>query len=253
MVTVAEAAAALGIDERTVREKLSKDEWKGEKRLIGMKEKWFMYRGELDRQIERLRILRPQERISSKGMEDVFESVDTVETHTVDAQSVEIANESRVGTKVDIALDEVLSTIAEQFSKQLNAEKEIVFSLKRELDEKDRQLRLLPDLQKRAEEDRQAAQINELEAIALRKQIAALQSEQEEVRQAKERVHELERQLSESHTQSQDEISRIKEEKDAQTKMVEEQLKQLSATIEQLKQPWWKKMFATPPADGKAT
>ena len=72
MVTVAEAAAALGIDERTVREKLSKDEWKGEKRMIGLKEKWFMYRGELDRQIERLRIVRPQERVSTHGMDSVF-------------------------------------------------------------------------------------------------------------------------------------------------------------------------------------
>lgn len=46
----------------------------------------------------------------------------------------------------------------------------------RELHDKDRQLRLLPDLQKQAEEDRKLAELKSLEMIALQKQIEALQA-----------------------------------------------------------------------------
>ena len=202
MVTVAEAAAALGIDERTVREKLSKEEWKGEKRMIGMKEKWFMYRGELDRQIERLRIIRPQERVSTQGLDSVFESEETTDTQTVDAQSVEVQIDNRSSEKISIAIDEVLTKLTEQFSKQLHAEKEVIFTLRRELEEKDRQLRLLPDFQKQAEEERKSAQLKELEAEALRKQIAAMEAEQQQVEEARRAAEE--------------EIERLKEEKKAE-------------------------------------
>jgi DNA repair exonuclease SbcCD ATPase subunit len=232
MVTVAEAAAALGIDERTVREKLSKEEWKGEKRMIGMKEKWFMHRGELDRQVERLRIMRPQERVSTHGMESVFESEETIDTQTVDAQSVEVQSGNQTSEKISIAIDDVLTKLTEQFSRQLHAEKEVIFTLKKELEEKDRQLRLLPDLQKRAEEERQAAELKELEAEALRKQIVAMEAEQQ--------------QAAESRRTAEEEIARLTEEKEAQAKAVQEQLQALSATVQELKNPWWKKWFSSP-------
>jgi len=242
MVTVAEAAAALGIDERTVREKLSKEEWKGEKRMIGMKEKWFMYRGELDRQIERLRIMRPQDRISTQGMDSVFNPEETADMQTVDAQSVEVPSGNQTSEKISIAIDDVLTKLTEQFSRQLHAEKEVIFTLKRELEEKDRQLRLLPNFQRQAEDERKAAELKELEAEALRKQIAAMQEEQAQTDQAKQ---ELERALVESQRLAQEELQRLTEEKEAQAKAVQEQLQALSATVEQLKNPWWKKWFTT--------
>jgi hypothetical protein len=217
-----------------------------------MKEKWFMYRGELDRQIERLRILRPQERSSTKGMDAVFESEETAEAQTVDAQSVEVESGNRASEKISIAIDEVLSKLTEQFSKQLNTEKEVIFTLKRELEEKDRQLRLLPDFQKQAEDERKAAELKELEALALRKQIAALQAEQDEVDRARSKIEELEKVLVESKQQAQEEIERLKEEKEAQSKAVQEQLLALTATVQDLKKPWWKKLFSAP-EDGSKT
>ena len=230
MVTVAEAASALGIDERTVREKLSKEEWKGEKRMIGMKEKWFMYRGELDRQVERLRIVRPQERVSTQGMDSVFESEETTDTQTVDAQSVEVQGGNQISEKISSAIDEILTKLTEQFSKQLHAEKEVIFALKQELEDKDRQLRLLPDLQKQAEDERKAAELKELEAEALRKQIAAMEAEQQQAQEARHKAEQ--------------EIERLKEEKESQAKAVQDQLQALSATVQELKNPWWKKWFS---------
>ena len=53
MLSVKEAAAALGCDERWIREKLNQGQLKGEKRTIGMKDKWFVYKGEIDAAIAR--------------------------------------------------------------------------------------------------------------------------------------------------------------------------------------------------------
>jgi len=225
MVTVAEAAAALGIDERTVREKLSKDEWKGEKRRIGMKEKWFMYRGELERQIERLKIT-PKERASTEGLDGFFAG-EATDAETIESPAIEVQNE-----RISIAIDEVLGKLTEQFSKQLNNEKEVAFTLRKELEDKERQLRLLPDLQKQAEEERKAAQLKSLEAEALRKQIEAMQSAQEEAEEARRTAEE--------------EIQRLKYEKEAETKAINDQLQALAATVQELQKPkptWFQKWF----------
>lgn len=53
MLSVKEAAAALGCDERWIREKLNQGQLKGEKKNIGMKEKWFVYKGEIDAALAR--------------------------------------------------------------------------------------------------------------------------------------------------------------------------------------------------------
>lgn len=229
MVTVAEAAAALGIDERTVREKLSKDEWKGEKRRIGMKEKWFMYRGELDRQIERLKIT-PKERASTEGLDGFF-SGEATDAETVESPTIEVQNE-----RISIAIDEVLGKLTEQFSKQLNNEKEVVFTLRKELEDKERQLRLLPDLQKQAEQERKAAELKSLEAEALRKQIEAMQSAHDEAEEARRIAEE--------------EIQRLKDEKEAETKAINDQLQALTATVQELQKPkptWFQKWFMPKP------
>jgi hypothetical protein len=246
MVTVAEAAEALGIDARTVREKLSTDEWKGEKRLIGMKEKWFMHRGELDRQLERLKIMRPQTRVSTQVMDEVFTGEEAIEATTVDSHTIE---GKTIEVNDQFSKEQIKTLVAgmtEQFSKQLKAEQEVIFTLKKDLDEKDRQLRLLPDLQKRAEDEHKAAELKELEAVALRKQIEALQQDQEVSQKAKQQVLELEQALIESKQQAEEELQRIKNENQAEADLVKEQLKAINATMAELKQPWWKKMFSSP-------
>lgn len=242
MVTVAEAAGALGIDERTVREKLSKGEWKGEKRLVGMKERWFIYRGELDRQMERLRVLRPQDRVSTSGLESVFgEPVESI----VDAQPIdEKADSERIAASVD----QVLSKLIEQFSKQLHAEKELAFALKRELEDKDRQLRLLPDLQRQAEERHKDAELKALEVEALRKQIEALEEAQTAaIEQERQAIQEAQRQAEEANTRAQELALEMEKLKGARESAMQEQLTCLTRQLQDLqksKQSWWQKWFA---------
>src|ERR1700726_3582171 len=54
MVTTKQAAAALGIDERTIEERLVTGHLKGEKHHILFKEKWFVYKSEVDALIAKL-------------------------------------------------------------------------------------------------------------------------------------------------------------------------------------------------------
>jgi hypothetical protein len=46
-------------------------------------------------------------------------------------------------------------------------------------------------------------------------------------------------------TNAEEEIQRLKEEKEAQAKAVQEQLQALSATVQELKNPCWKKWFSS--------
>jgi hypothetical protein len=68
-----------------------------------------------------------------------------------------------------------------------------------------------------------------MEAEALRKQIAAMEAEQQQAVDARHRAEE--------------QIERLKEEKEAQVNAVHEQLQALAATVQELKNPWWKRWF----------
>lgn len=220
MLTVREAASALGIDERTVREKLTSGQIKGEKRLIGLKEKWFVYRGEIETLIERQRLPRFDER---SALEQSFgpESFDASpeQSEYVDAEVNERPSQ----------VEELVAIIARQFAEKLDEEKRLIYDLKRELDDKDRQLRLLPDLEKRLREEEQNRNLESQKAMSLEKQVAAMKEEFEEKRV-------LAIQTLES----------TKQEKEAELKQVTEALSKLQREVQELKRPWWQKLFAPP-------
>jgi hypothetical protein len=95
------------------------------------------------------------------------------------------------------------------------------------IEDQSRQLRLLPDFQKRAEdekaraeEERKAAELRALEIEALNKQVAAMEEEKQQ----------LEAKANEAVSLATD-------------------LQTLKKTVENLQTPWWKKIFSTPEAD----
>ncbi|MBX9769996.1 MAG: hypothetical protein K2X29_01415 [Candidatus Obscuribacterales bacterium] len=73
----------------------------------------------------------------------------------------------------------VMRSITGQFLERLDQSNEVINQLKGELEDKERQLRLLPDLQKKADE---AKELAELKSIALEKQIEELQSLNEKLK-----------------------------------------------------------------------
>jgi hypothetical protein len=171
-----------------------------------------------------------------------------------------------------------LGEIIKQQQEQLAEQGKELFEKNRLLEDKERQLKLLPDFQKQAEDERKAAELKELEAEALRKQVAAMQAKQTEAEQAKQKIAELEQKQSESERNAEQEIRRLKEEKDAevkaiqqqaeesrqaaeeemqrlkdekeeQAKAIQEQLQALCVTVHELQKPkptWWQKLFSAP-------
>jgi len=53
LLTVKQVATALGIDERSVREKLQLGTLKGTKKTVGQKDQWFVHQRDLDAELVR--------------------------------------------------------------------------------------------------------------------------------------------------------------------------------------------------------
>jgi DNA repair exonuclease SbcCD ATPase subunit len=130
--------------------------------------------------------------------------------------------------------------VAAKFMERIELKDQVIGSLRHELEEKDRQLRLLPDLEKRAEEERKTAELKSLEAEALRKQVAALQEEkQKSIQQERELAEESDKKAG----QLEREMEQIKAEKEREGIAVSKKLSVLTEKLEKLEQPWWKKWF----------
>lgn len=235
-VTVKEAADALGLTTRAITSRLAKGDLKGTQKTnaYGVKE-WRIY---------------PTKEIASKlklNLEsDVAENDFPPLEETVDAETIfEEVQESQHQTWVEEERSR-LRLLAEEMMKPLV---ETIRAQEQQLQEQGRQLKLLPDFQKQAEDERKAAHLKAVEAAALEKQIDALKAEKEESEKVKEQVAVLEQTLEEKERAKNAEIEALTAEKDAQLKAVEEQLAALSQTVQDLKKPWWQKLFSPPPAE----
>lgn len=198
LISVKEAAEVLGLDERSVRERLINGQLKGEKRSVGLREKWFVHAASVE---------------VSAGKHQVFDATPDDDI-PIDAETVDAENAApppanawldeerrRVKMLAEEMIQPLLHTIREQ---------------ERALQDKDRQLRLLPDLQKQAEQERKAAEVRALEVEALKKQIAALEEQRLEL-----------------------------EAKAGQASELATSLQALSHRVEELQKPWWKRLFNT--------
>ncbi|RTL37349.1 MAG: hypothetical protein EKK48_24040 [Candidatus Melainabacteria bacterium] len=235
-VTVKEAADALGLTTRAITSRLAKGDLKGTQKTnaYGVKE-WRIY---------------PTKEIASKLKldldSDVAENDFPPLEETVDAETIfEEVQESQHQTWVEEERSR-LRLLAEEMMKPLV---ETIRAQEQQLQEQGRQLKLLPDFQKQAEDERKAAHLKAVEAAALEKQIDALKAEKEESDKVKEQVAALEQTLEEQERAKNAEIEALTAEKDAQLKAVEEQLASLSQTVQDLKKPWWQKLFSAPPAE----
>lgn len=312
MLSVKEAAEALRIDERSVRDRLANGTLKGEKKQIGLRDKWFVYASAINSALAK-----------QDGMNFIGNSVavqESNEPQAVDATTVSVADEQDTIDATYGDLDEVahtqappapsrgewrpenkanLESLVETFMKPLVdkvatqeralMEQAVVLAdQEKAIEEQKRQLRLLPDLQKQAEERRKEAETKELEAIALAKQIEAMKAQAEEkaadlarlTQLETETLPSLERQLEQERLQKekdlaeasaklmalenakqeaeeakskleeslQAEIARLREEKEEQSKAIENKFDALNQKLEQLQKPqapWWKKVFGT--------
>lgn len=269
-LTVKEAAAALGVSVRTVQHRLSTGELKGKRtpNQYGVSE-WRVWPNK--EIMERMLPGKTFEELDFSAPTDEFQGGDS--SAVVDAEAVESEREDLD----EPSLRTIVRELTQQFSEQLSREKSIVAQLQRDLEDKDRQLKLLPDFQKQAEDQRKEAELKELESIALRKQVEALKNEEESQKAEIVRLAKLEAEVVPSlaaQTEAKEaELAKLqsdleiaqkdKEAKEEQARALEAEnerlkqkaeeatlsaakLEQLEKEIQLLKQPkpsFWKKLF----------
>lgn len=269
-LTVKEAAQALGVSVRTVQHRLNTGELKGKRtpNQYGVSE-WRVWPNK--EIMERLSPGKTFEEIDFSAPQEEFQGGDS--SAVIDAEAVE----SRKDELDEPSLRTIVRELTQQFSEQLSREKLIVAQLQRDLEDKDRQLKLLPDFQKQAEDQRKEVELKELEAIALRKQVEALKNEEEAKQAEIVRLARLDAEVVPSLaaqneakeaevTKLQSDLEKARQEKEAteeaaraleaenerlkqkaeEAALSAARLEQLEKEIQQLKQPkpsFWKKLF----------
>lgn len=215
-ISVKEAAAALGITPRAVTYRLEKGSLKGtlNKNEFGVPE-WRIYPNK-----EILSGLNSQTDAASPIN---FEPTDVIEAESVDSPEEPTApqeNEQRFSNEFQAIVEQCVRPLVDEVKAQALA----LAEKDRIIEEQKRQLRLLPDFQRKAEEERQraeeerkAAEVRALEIEALNKQVAAIEEQKREL-----------------------------EDKANQASVLVTDLESLKAKVEELQKPWWKKWFSVP-------
>jgi len=256
-ISVKDAAAALGITNRAVLYRREKGQLKGQliKNDHGVPEYRIYPNKEIIEGLKRI----GSPLIASEAIQeaDIVEAeAQTVFTPGEDTQDMSVDPEGiddikgKPGDWTDPArataggvAEELWSNLINRFLEKLEEKDQLIGVMRTELADKDRQLKLLPDLEKKAEEERKAAELRALEAAALQKQIEAMQAEKEEALNAQQKVEELERQMELLRAEEAEKLERLKAEKEAHESAIEKQLAAVTEELQQMRKPWWKKIF----------
>jgi DNA repair exonuclease SbcCD ATPase subunit len=220
-ISVKEAASALGITPRAVTYRLEKGQLKGtlNKNEFGVPE-WRIYPNK-----EIMSGLNTQPDSVTTGPIN-FEPEDVVEAESVESPAeakAEQENEPRFTSEFQAIVEQCVRPLVDEVKAQALA----LAEKDRIIEDQNRQLRLLPDLQKKAEEERQQAEkerkeaeLRALEVEALNKQVAAMEEERQEL-----------------------------EEKARQANALKSDLEQLKSKVEELQRPWWKRWLSSGASD----
>ncbi len=261
-ISVREAAQALGLTKRAIvyRIETGKLNAMRTKNSSGVEEYRIYPNKELIEALNRAGAKDPLTEDTAGEVEDVYDG-DIQDLETVQSQQIETETTASVVDperhRVRLLAEEFMRPLVEKLAQQALAitdRDQIIEESDKIIEEQKRQLRLLPDLQQRAEQERKAAEVKEFEAVALRKQIEEIDEKRsEELRQkelelqaAKELAATMEQERLKSEVLLQEEITRLREEKDLQASAVQTQLASLTQKLERLDKPWWKKMFSAP-------
>lgn len=267
MLSVKEAAEALRIDERSVRDRLTNGTLKGEKKMVGLREKWFIYSGAVQSALAK------QDDMNFIGNSVAIQ--ESNEPQTIDATSVPFTETDDSFDTTYGDLDEVahtqtsatstrgdwhpeskanLESLVETFMKPLVdkvatqeraliEQAALVAQQEKVIEEQKIQLRLLPDLQRRAEQEAEAAKAAELklhEAAALQKHADMLAEQKaKELADKEAKMVALQNQFA-----SVEEENKLLEAKANEALKLAESLQALEKKVEQLQQPWWKKLIS---------
>ena len=259
-ISVRDAAAALGITNRAVLYRREKGHLKGQliKNDNGVPEYRIYPNKEIIEGLKRI----GSPLIASEAIQEadiveaqtVFAPGDDIQDMSVDPEGNDDEIKGKPGDWTDPArataggvAEELWSNLINRFLEKLEEKDQLIGVMRTELADKDRQLKLLPELAKKAEEERKAAELRALEAAALQKQIEAMQAEKEEALSAQQKVEELERQMEQLREEEAEKLEHLKAEKEAHETAIQKQLAAVTEELQQMRTPWWKKWFLPRP------
>lgn len=224
-LSVKQVAEVLSVSPRAVLKRLNNGQLKGTRRTnkYGVEEWWIYPTREIKECLEasgRIDILSSEaDAISDADVVDVEtqsfspnDGPERVGGHTSSATIDARATTSGVA-------EELWNNIISRFLEELKERDQTIGVMRNELAEKDRQLKLLPDFQKQAEDERRTAELKELEAEALRKQIEAMQIVKTEAEN--------------SQRLAEEQIERLKVEKELEAKALELENEQLQKKVDE--------------------
>lgn len=186
-LSVKQVAECLGVSPRAVIKRLNNQQLKGTRRpnKFGVEEWWVYPNKEIRSALEaagKSDILSGEELASDAEIVDVFTENFSPDQDESDNDQSDMSNQTTEGMKgaANGVAEELWNNIIGKFLGQLQERDQLIGEMRSEIAEKDRQLKLLPDLEKAAEKERQEAQLRALESEALKKQISALQEQVEQ-------------------------------------------------------------------------
>lgn len=189
-LSVREVASALGLTKRAVMYRLENGKLKGTRiQNSHGQEEWRVYPNKEIMQAVQSKVSPSMDHSLDFNPSDVVDSVvidDVEDVDGSDGDSEKITSEAVKPRD----LEQLVEIFREQFAPEIVAEKlmkplieklelqqELLVQQRLELSDKDRQLRLLPDLQKQAEDRAKQLELEHVEKEALKKQVAALAQE----------------------------------------------------------------------------
>jgi len=260
-VTVREVAQALGLTKRAIMYRLEDGRLKGVrvKNENGQTE-WRVYpTKEIIEALNKLAAANPTTEAVTPEVDDIVDADVELEDDSETSNNVQ-EWEERQKAQMKAMAEEFMRPLLERFDAQSRA----LANKEREIEEL--KIKLLPDLQKRAEEERKAAEQKELEVIALQKQLDAVR-EAEEQKQAliasenqalKGQVQEIEARIEEERLAKEAAAEKVAELEskvpDLESKLaqeladkakLEEEKAALQAALDAKNKSWWQKLFTS--------
>lgn len=253
LLTLREAADALGMDERAVQAELVAGQLKGEKKSNWLQDKWFVYKGEIDERLAKKQT-EPKGAKGKSGSKQLpaFDqpiSVDlktlmgptTSQTSSEDEVRIWLATERE---RLKLIVEQVMQPLVEKIATQAQA----LAEKDRVIDEQAKQLKLLPDLV-----EKQALEVRakkELEITDLKEKVAALKEQNEAGELAQVKVEALESTLKdlkrlevESKATAEKKYNELQQAQELQARRLTEEIDVLSSQLDMAKRPWWKKLM----------
>lgn len=284
MLSVKEAAVMLGCDERWIRERLNQGHLKGEKKNIGAKEKWFVYKSEIDAALARKGVfptampeppnfalgqatnaLQPPAVNQTYFAPPVEPVSHPIQPYVQQARSQEPA--VAVGTTISMqslaerqspAVIEGVNESGDIVEAEYSSEPKALADRERERIKAIAEVMVIPLLEKLEKQtsaldakdrliEEQKQQLRLLPDLEAKKRELEnkVDGERKAAQVQYERAIELEKQLEDERKAQEAEVERIKAEKETETKAIQEQLSKLTYKLEKLEQPWWKRWLTS--------